>query len=117
MAEWSGENRRLDYNGGNLLDRPALTLRNVALAACVILALFPESLLDVSFQMSFAAVTALVAVYERTSKRDKPAAGNHTFWSRAARKAVWYVGGIVLTTLVARIAVAPFAAFHFHKLA
>ena len=100
-----------------LLDRPALTLRNVAIAACVILALFPESLLEVSFQMSFAAVTALVAVYERTSKRDKPSAGNHSFWGRAARKAVWYVGGIALTTLVAGIAVAPFAAFHFHKLA
>jgi competence protein ComEC len=67
--------------------------------------------------MSFAAVTALVAVYERTSKRDKPSAGNHSFWGRAARKAVWYVGGIALTTLVAGIAVAPFAAFHFHKLA
>ena len=100
-----------------LLDRPALTLRNVALAACVILALFPESLLDVSFQMSFAAVTGLVAVYERTSKRIKPAASVQTVWRRLARKAGWYVGGIALTTLVAGIAVAPFAAFHFHKLA
>ncbi len=100
-----------------LLDRPALTLRNVAIAACVILALFPESLLDVSFQMSFAAVTALVVVYERTSKRGKPAAGSYTFRARAARKAGWYMGGIALTTLVAGIAVAPFAAFHFHKLA
>lgn len=44
-----------------LLDRPAITLRNVAFAAIVILALFPESLFDVSFQMSFAATAALVA--------------------------------------------------------
>jgi competence protein ComEC len=99
-----------------LLDRPALTLRNVAMAACVILALFPESLLDVSFQMSFAAVTGLVAVYERTSKR-KPSSTVHTLWGRVAQKTLWYVGGIALTTLVAGIAVAPFAAFHFHKLA
>ncbi len=99
-----------------LLDRPALTLRNVALAACVILVLFPESLLDVSFQMSFAAVTALVAVYERTSKRKtNPVA--HSLWSRLVRKGFWYLGGIALTTLVAGITVAPFAAFHFHKLA
>ena len=99
-----------------LLDRPALTLRNVALAALVILALFPESLLNVSFQMSFAAVTALVAVYERTSKR-KSDSIPHSRWGIMVRKGGWYLGGIALTTLIAGIAVAPFAAFHFHKLA
>lgn len=99
-----------------LLDRPALTLRNVALAALVILVLFPESLLNVSFQMSFAAVTALIAVYERTNKHKKYSAVN-SFWGRIVRKGGWYLGGIALTTLVAGIAAAPFAAFHFHKLA
>ncbi len=99
-----------------LLDRPALTLRNVALAACVILILFPESLLDVSFQMSFAAVTALVAVYERTSKR-KSSTTTLSIWGNLMRKGFWYLGGIALTTLVAGIAVAPFAAYHFHHLA
>ncbi|MEI5579610.1 ComEC/Rec2 family competence protein, partial [Streptomyces brasiliscabiei] len=39
-----------------LLDRPAIALRNVALAALAILVVWPESLLDVGFQMSFAAV-------------------------------------------------------------
>ncbi len=99
-----------------LIDRPALTLRNVAIAALVILVFFPESLLDVSFQMSFAAVTALVAVYERVERTgwsSPPASPVH--W--AARKSVWYLAGIAFTTLVASIAVAPFAAFHFHKLA
>jgi competence protein ComEC len=91
-----------------LLDRPALTLRNV------ILALFPESLLDVSFQMSFAAVTGLVAVYERASKR-RPITPTRSRLGHIALKAVCYVGGIALTTLVAGIAVAPFVAFHFHK--
>ena len=99
-----------------LLDRPALTLRNVAIAALVILALFPESLLNVSFQMSFAAVTALIAVYERTGKR-KSISVHQTIWGRIARKSGWYLGGIALTTLIAGIAVAPFAAYHFHKLA
>jgi competence protein ComEC len=45
-----------------LLDRPALALRNVILAATLILVAFPESLFDVGFQMSFAAVLALVTV-------------------------------------------------------
>ena len=99
-----------------LIDRPALTLRNVAVAAMIILVLFPESLLDVSFQMSFAAVTALVAVYERVERKGWNAApGTRAQW--AMRKAGRYIAGIALTTLVASIAVAPFAAFHFHKLA
>ena len=44
-----------------MLSRPALSLRNVAFAALIILAAMPESLLDPSFQMSFAATAALIA--------------------------------------------------------
>ena len=98
-----------------LLDRPAFTLRNVALAACVILVLFPESLTDVSFQMSFAAVTALIAVYERIERRSSHRAAALPL--RVLSRTGWYMTGIALTTLVASIAVAPFAAFHFHQLA
>jgi competence protein ComEC len=47
-----------------LLDRPALSMRNVMLAATVILLWRPESLIGASFQMSFAAVIALIAFYE-----------------------------------------------------
>ena len=46
-----------------VLDRKAITLRNVALAAFVILLIAPESLLTASFQMSFAATVALVGHY------------------------------------------------------
>ena len=60
-----------------LLERPALALRNVVLAAALILVLFPESLFDVGFQMSFAAVMALISVYEalRAAARCSHAAG------------------------------------------
>ena len=99
-----------------LIDRPALTLRNVAIAAMIILVAFPESLLDVSFQMSFAAVTALVAVYERVERSGWTSPPKtHARW--VVRKSAWYLAGIAFTTLVASLAVAPFAAFHFHKLA
>lgn len=95
-----------------LLDRRAIALRNVALAALVILAFYPESLLDVGFQMSFAAVTALVAMYEylRTRPRGDTASG-----FGLPMQGVRLIGGIILTTLVAGLAVAPFAAYHFHK--
>lgn len=94
-----------------LFDRPALTLRNVALSALIILMIYPESLFDAGFQMSFAAVTALVAVYEEFRRRRMPARLRQGVAARTAR----FFGGIVATTLIASVAVAPFAAFHFHQ--
>lgn len=94
-----------------VLDCPALALRNVVLAALVILILFPESLFNIGFQMSFAAVVGLVAFYEtlhQCGERELGARGPY------ARPAMFFVG-IVLSTLVASAAVAPFAAYHFHQ--
>ena len=48
-----------------IFDRPALSMRNLAIAALIILLREPASLLGPSFQMSFAAVAAMIAVYER----------------------------------------------------
>jgi competence protein ComEC len=96
-----------------LLDRPALSVRNVALGALAITALAPESLLEVGFQMSFAAVLALVAAYEAIRAPDDQQRGSGGSWG--LRGTVLFFGGIVLATLVASAAVAPFAAYHFHK--
>jgi competence protein ComEC len=93
-----------------ILDRPALALRNVVLAALIILVLFPESLFAVGFQMSFAAVVALISVYEALRGRG----GLFTARGPATRLAL-FMGGIVLSTLIASAAVAPFAAYYFHK--
>ncbi len=94
-----------------LLDRPAVALRNVALAALAILVVWPESLIDVGFQMSFTAVIALVSAYEAIRDRDSDHGGPRArpLWQMLA-----LFGGIVLSTLIASVAVAPFAAFHFH---
>jgi competence protein ComEC len=96
-----------------LLDRPAIELRNVALAALVILLLWPESLLDPGFQMSFAAVVALVSVYEwLRGRRDAGSGGERR---GMLRRAGLFFGGIVTSTLVAGLAVAPFGIYHFHN--
>lgn len=95
-----------------LLDRPALALRNVALAALLILLLYPESLFDVGFQMSFAAVIGLVSVYEairaRVDEREGAKRG-------ALFNLLMFFAGIVLSTLIASLAVAPFGIYHFHQ--
>ncbi len=96
--------------GAILLDRPALALRNVAVAAFLILAVYPESLLDAGFQMSFAAVTALIASHEFLSRllgrESKPHPAMHV---------VMFFGEIIASTLIASAAVAPFAAYNFHQ--
>lgn len=46
-----------------LLDRRTITMRVVAVAAVIVLAFRPESLIEAGFQMSFSATTALVAVF------------------------------------------------------
>ncbi|MDJ0512950.1 MAG: ComEC/Rec2 family competence protein [Methyloceanibacter sp.] len=99
-----------------LHDRPAITMRNVALAALAILAFSPESLFDVSFQMSFAAVVGLVAVYEYLSARERPPPSKAGPVWRGLRWAGMFVVGAGLTTLIAGTAVGPFAAYHFHRM-
>ena len=99
-----------------LADRPAITLRALALAATVILLLRPISLMDVGFQMSFAATVALVAGFELLRNRSvQPRHG--TIWQNAPRLLALYVGGILLSSLLAGLATAPYAAFHFNRTA
>ncbi len=88
-----------------MLDRRAITLRAVAIAAMVVLCLRPETLLEPGFQMSFAATTALVAVFGalRDLKRWKPPR-----WARP-------VVAVVISSAVAGLATAPVAAAHFNR--
>jgi len=93
-----------------LLDRPALSMRTLALAAAVILLLGPESLVEPGFQMSFAAVTGLIAVAEWEQARPRDELGPRRFAS--IRR---YVRGIATTSLVGSIATVPYAIYHFDR--
>jgi len=90
-----------------MLDRRAISLRAVALAAIIVLALRPEAMLGPGFQMSFAATTALVAVFGRVSTYER---GWVPGWLRP-------VTTVVISSLVAGLATAPFAAAHFNQIA
>jgi competence protein ComEC len=96
-----------------ITDRRGLSMRLVAWAALVILFLQPESLLGASFQMSFAAVVALVATYERVREMRPFSSEPPTVLGRV----LLYFGGVALTTVVAGLATAPLALFHFNRLA
>jgi competence protein ComEC len=96
-----------------LVDRRGLSMRSVAWAAVLILLAAPESLLSASFQMSFAAVTALIAAYETVRLPDARGADPPALPARV----LLYFAGVALTTLIAGMATAPFAIHHFNRYA
>ncbi|MEP6341847.1 MAG: ComEC/Rec2 family competence protein [Maricaulaceae bacterium] len=96
-----------------ILDRQALSTRSVNLAALITLWLHPESLLSVGFQMSFAAVLALVVVYRHWADW-KVQRG----WSYTGGLFMRVRNGIVslsVTSLVAGFATGLFAIMHFQR--
>ena len=107
-----------------ILDRHALTMRNLALAAIAVLIFEPEALLGASFQLSFAAVGALVAVYEaraaafaREAETDivvPTAAGPGKGWF--GRRRGHGFGQALFATFCATSATASFMAYDFHEM-
>ena len=103
-----------------MLERPALSTRNLAIAALLVLAVQPEAAVTASFQMSFLAVLGLVAFYEAWSRRRARSADDppvHRHWSlRLARWGVAALGVSLLTSLIAGAASSVPAAYHFGRL-
>ncbi|MEX2520609.1 MAG: ComEC/Rec2 family competence protein [Paracoccaceae bacterium] len=95
-----------------LVNRPAITLRALAVAATVILLIRPESLAHVGFQMSFAATAALIAGFDFARERGW---GARIAGGGVAARVGGYVIALAATSLLAGLATAPFAAFHFNR--
>lgn len=94
--------------GAVIFGRRALTMRNVAIAALIVIGCDPASVFRPSFQLSFAAVVALVGAYEMIRGDRKEHTGLFTtFWR--------YLAGISLTSLVAGGATLLFSVYHFQQ--
>ncbi|HBR69252.1 MAG TPA: competence protein ComEC [Rhodospirillaceae bacterium] len=96
-----------------MLDRWPFSLRLVAFAALGVLLFAPESLTNAGFQMSFAAVACLIAVYEW----QQPLLSRVYRGAGPWRKIALYFLGICATSIIAEIATAPFVLFHFQRFA
>lgn len=94
--------------GAVLLDRRAITLRSAALAAMILLALRPESLMEPGFQMSFAATVALIAGFRALDRR--VLLGRWPRWTVP-------VFTLVASSAIGGFATAPFAAATFNRFA
>jgi competence protein ComEC len=95
-----------------LIDRLRISMRICAVAGAVVLLLQPESLVGVSFQMSFGAVVALIAVYEAWGAQ----LGQLLRRGSLARKALGYCAGVAVTTIVVTLGTDPFSIYHFHRI-
>ncbi|HVJ00997.1 MAG TPA: ComEC/Rec2 family competence protein, partial [Sphingomonas sp.] len=93
------------------LGREAITLRLVAAGALVVLLLWPEAAAGPSFQLSFAAVTAIVALHENPRVRGWFVRREESFAARLVRGAA----SLLLTGMVVELALMPIALFHFHQ--
>lgn len=97
--------------GAKLFDRPAISLRSLAVALTAVTGLQPESVVTPGFQMSFAASAALIALYEmwpQAGRAETPG---------VIRGALAWVIGAAATSLVASTATMPFALHHFERAA
>ncbi len=96
-----------------IFDRNPFSMRLVMFAAVVILLITPEALLSVSFQMSFAAVIGLIAAYEIIRK---PLSRWRQTHRGAGYRLLEYLALILLTTIVAELALAAITIYHFNRL-
>lgn len=93
------------------IGREAITLRLIAAGAIFVMVFWPESIMGPSFQLSFAAVTAIVALHREPRVRS-------WFVRReegAGRRCLRGLGSLFLTGIVVELALMPIALFHFHK--
>ncbi len=93
------------------LGREPLSLRMIAIAAAVVMAVWPEAVIGPSFQMSFSAVIAIVALHSSGPVRTFLAPRDGTLLDRFARQTAM----LFATGLVIELALMPIVLFHFHR--
>lgn len=93
------------------LGREPFTLRLVAFGALFILLLWPEVLVGPSFQLSFAAVAAIITLHETKYMQKLVHRRQESFIKAAGR----FLISLFITGLVIEIILAPIALYHFQK--
>ena len=98
---------------GVMISRRSISMRTISWAALCVLMVSPVALITPSFQMSFAAVVALIAFYEscrsyvQIKVRDK----------NIFKIVLVYLFGIVVSDFIASVATLPYSIYHFNRVA
>ena len=96
---------------GIALGRDSISLRLLAVAAFVLLLIRPETLSGASFQLSFAAVAAIIALHSTQWARQHFARRDEGPFARAARAVL----AMFATSLAVEITLVPLSLYHFHR--
>jgi len=97
--------------GALALGREPLSMRLLAVGAILVLLVWPEALVGPSFQMSFAAVLAIVALHESGPVRRFLAPREEGVLVWTGRR----LAMLLLTGVVIELALMPIVLFHFHR--
>ncbi|MEL6819131.1 MAG: ComEC/Rec2 family competence protein [Pseudomonadota bacterium] len=101
-------------------DRPALTKRNLAIAAIIIVVVAPEAVVTPGFQMSFAATLALIGGFDVLNRRRSSLTDQNSVKHPVltAVSASWRIFlGLAATAIIAGLATSIFSIYHFHRIA
>jgi competence protein ComEC len=93
------------------LGREPLSLRLLAIAALLVMLLWPEAVVGPSFQMSFASVLAIISLHGSEPVRKFLAHRDESWWMRRGRETAM----LLATGLVIELALMPIAFYHFHR--
>ena len=94
-----------------VLGREPLSMRMIAIAALIVLLVWPEAVVSPGFQMSFASVIAIVALHSAAPMRAYNAPREEPLWARWSRN----LALLLLTGVVIELALMPIGLFHFHR--
>lgn len=97
--------------GALALGREPLSMRMVAVAAFFVMLFWPEAVVGPSFQMSFAAVIAIVALHEAAPVRAFLAAREEVWMAWSLRR----LAMLLATGVMIELAIMPIGLFHFHR--
>lgn len=98
------------FFGAILLDRSPVSLRTFSVAMIAVILIHPHSVMSPGFQMSFAATGGLIASFEAWTKR-RNARGEYGGGMGFVMKS------LVLSSFIGAAATAPFALYHFDRVA
>ncbi|WP_375392872.1 ComEC/Rec2 family competence protein [uncultured Sphingomonas sp.] len=93
------------------MGREAVTLRLLAVGATAVLLVRPEALAGPSFQLSFAAIAAIIALHDHPRVAEWFGPHEEGRWPRLARE----TASLLLTGLTVELALMPISVYHFHR--
>ena len=100
------------FEVGRMVYRQAFSLNTIAAAAVLILAVRPTDLWSVSFQLSFAATTAIVITARESEKYIHSRDFDHKWYGRVFS---WLIGTIIIS-LAAQIGTLPITMYYFGQI-